>query len=319
LPQAEEQLKTLQSLLPEDLGVTALRARWLFLQQRTAEIGPLVEAAAERLTKTVADKSPEQVKLFRGLGEVYYAVERYALAEKWFRLAVNVAPEQYGPLAHSLARQHRPKEAIDVCIEAAKADHTGQPAKVLAAVLLSSGIGKEDMRAAEPLLAAAIEEHKDDPNLLAAVGTLRVAQGRSADAVALYRQALRRQPRQVDVLNNLATLLAEQDGQREEALAYVDRAIQLAGPQPGLLDTKGMILVFEGKPVEAVPLLKEAASVFQADPRYLFHLAVAYDRSGDTANARQQLALARQGDLAGTVLTSKDQQLLAELEQRLRP
>ena len=42
-----------------------------------------------------------------------------------------------------------------------------------------------------------------------------------------------------------------------------------------------MILVFQKKPDEAVPLLEEAAAMPRADPRYHFHLAVAYDRAGE--------------------------------------
>jgi Flp pilus assembly protein TadD len=117
-------------------------------------------------------------------------------------------------------------------------------------------------------------------------------------------------------LNNLATLLAEQPDKRQEALRYIDRAIGIIGPQAGLLDTKGMVLVFEGKPDEAVPLLEEAAATPQADPRYQFHLAVAYDRAGETEKARAALAIARKGNLTSQLLTPLDRQMLGELEKK---
>ena len=50
------------------------------------------------------------------------------------------------------------------------------------------------------------------------------------------------------VLNNLATLLAEQpepESRNEGRWKYIDQAIDLLGPQPGFLDTKGDGLVLQ--------------------------------------------------------------------------
>ncbi|MCD4726618.1 MAG: tetratricopeptide repeat protein, partial [Pirellulales bacterium] len=132
----------------------------------------------------------------------------------------------------------------------------------------------------------------------------------------LFRRVLTLKPTDVATLNNLATLLAEQPGKRQEALEYIDRAIRIVGPQSGLLDTKGMILVFDDKPDEAVPLLEEAAATPQADPRYHFHLAVAYDRIGEAEKARAALLAARKGNLTRQVLTPLDRQMLADLEKK---
>jgi Flp pilus assembly protein TadD len=77
-----------------------------------------------------------------------------------------------------------------------------------------------------------------------------------------------------------------------------------------------MILVFQGQPADAVPLLQEAAALPQADPRYYFHLAVAYDRAGETDKARAALRTARNRDLTRQVLTPLDRQMLADLEKK---
>ena len=66
-----------------------------------------------------------------------------------------------------------------------------------------------------------------------------------------------------------------------------------------------------------MPLLEEAAATPNADPRYSFHLAVAYDRVGATAQARAALRAARNGKLTNRVLTPTDQQMLAELQKKL--
>ncbi len=125
-------------------------------------------------------------------------------------------------------------------------------------------------------------------------------------------------PKNVVAINNLATLLSEQPGKAKESLQYIEQAIELAGQQPGLLDTKAMILVFEGKAAEAVPLLETAASIPDADPRYHFHLAVAYDLLGQADKARQALKAADDGVLTRQVLTAADQKMLADLRRKLQ-
>lgn len=127
------------------------------------------------------------------------------------------------------------------------------------------------------------------------------------------------QPRNVAVLNNLATMLAEQpeSEKRKEALEYVERAINLVGPQPGLLDTKGMVLFFDGKPDLALAALEEAVRDPSPDPRWWLHLAVVRERSGQLDQARAALQKARAGDLEHQLLTKMDRQLLADLAKRL--
>ena len=115
-------------------------------------------------------------------------------------------------------------------------------------------------------------------------------------------------------------MLAEQpeSEKRKEALEFVERAINLAGPQPGLLDTKGMVLFFDGKPDQAVGVLEEAARACQ--PRSAL-LASTWrwptTASGQLDKARAALQQARAGDLDHQLLTTRDRQLLADLEKKL--
>jgi len=186
-------------------------------------------------------------------------------------------------------------------------------------VLLSGRATSQDRAAAEPYLKKALETHKDQPALLASVANIRLLQDRPGEAIELYRQILAHQPKNIEVLNNLATMLAEQPEpeKRKEALQYVEQAINLVGPQPGLLDTKGMALFYDGKPDQALALLQQAAQAPVPDPRYSFHLAVACGRLGQLDQGRAALQKARAGDLDHQLLTKMDRQLLAELEKKL--
>ncbi len=314
--EADPWLKKLEALLPDKLGTTTLRAHWLRGKGQSAKIEPLVEALAEKFLKDLAKNKPREAELSLRVGNLYSTVDQNQAAERWYRRLVALAPERYEPLASALARQGRTREAVELCRGAAISDTSTRPALILAVVLLTGNPSAEDFQLAEPMLAKAAADHKDDVDLLSALAGVRVVQQRIDEATGLFRRVLTLKPTDVATLNNLATLLAEQPGKRQEALEYIERAIRIVGPQPGLLDTKGMIFVFEDKPDEAVPLLEEAAATPQADPRYHFHLAVAYDRAGEAEKARAAFLAARKGNLTRQVLTPLDRQMLADLEKK---
>jgi tetratricopeptide (TPR) repeat protein len=157
---------------------------------------------------------------------------------------------------------------------------------------------------------------------LVTVANVRIVQRRLEEAIALNRRALELKPRHLMALNNQATLLAEVPARRQEALDYVDRAIQAVGPQAMLLDTKGTIFLYDDKASQAVPLLEKAVSAAKSsrpDPRYCLHLALAYDRLGEQQKARDALKKAREGGLADQILTPTDQKLLGELARKGQP
>src|SRR5262249_41903499 len=139
-----------------------------------------------------------------------------------------------------------------------------------------------------------------------------------AEAVALYRRIVQIYPRSVPALNNLAMILAERPADRAEALRLIDDAINIAGKDPGLLDTKGAILVYAGRSREAVPFLESAIREAEADPRHHFHLALAYRDQGKTEEARSQLRTALDRQLGAQILTPTDQRLLGDLRTALQ-
>ena len=75
-------------------------------------------------------------------------------------------------------------------------------------------------------------------------------------------------------------LLADIPVERPEALKLINQAIDFAGEDAALLDTKGAILLYSGRSAEAVPLLELATREPTADPRHHFHLALAYRDQG---------------------------------------
>jgi tetratricopeptide (TPR) repeat protein len=286
------------------------------------EIEPAIEKFAQQSLTSKASggklTNADKLAVSRTSGDLYMSAGQSAAAERWYRRAYGLDPKEYGRLASSVAKQGRVDEAIEICRLAAVSDSSHLPALTLAEVLIGSELSAVDLTAAEAIFADAVARHVDKPELLVAIANLRVTQSRYDDGIKLYRRVIELKPDRVDALNNLAAILADRPDQMAEAVSLLDRAIQFAGPQPNLLDTKGTILLALNRVNEALPLLIEAASSPSPDPRYLFHLAVAHYRAGEMTSARKSFDDARRHKLEGTVLTQSDTKMLAELNEKLQ-
>ncbi len=319
----ERWLEKLEKASPDSLAAVQLRGRWLLKQDRASEIEPLVEAMAEKAWEKVSagddpDKTTRrQAQVCVRAANLYMALEQYQAAVRWSKRLQKLLPEQYGVLALCLARQGQMKKAIELCIRSAESDDSPQAVLILISVLTAGEPSPEDFKRAEPLMAKAAKKYADNPVVLGAVAGTRILQRRDEDAVRLYKQVLKLKPRDVAALNNLATLLCESKQPRAltEALRYIDRAINATGERSLLLDTKGMILLQQGKPQPAVTCLEAAVAMPAPDPRYYFHLAVAYLRSDMRAQAEVAFRQALDHDLEDQLLLHTDQELLTQMRQ----
>ena len=92
--------------------------------------------------------------------------------------------------------------------------------------------------------------------------------------------------------NNLAWLTAVKGGEGKSALADVNRAIELIGPQADLLDTRAMVHLSMKQTLDAINDLQTAVKNAPS-PNKFFHLAQAYYQANDKEKARQYLKEAR--------------------------
>ena len=298
------------------LRALALEARLAAARDPSTDLEVLIEPRANELA-TAATRPADQVALYGGIGDLYTSLKQPAAAELWYRRLVAIAPEQYSLLVGSLNSQQRLADAIAVCGEAAKTDLTVRPAMVLTAALTEGQPKEQDFKQANPIIAAAVARFPDDVGLLYAASLVDLLQGKHYDAAELYRKILAANPQHVAALNNRAMLLAERPADRAEAIRLIDRAIEIAGKDPGLLDTKGAILVYSNRPAEALQFLESATQGDNADPRHHFHLAVAYHALGKLDQAKAQLKIALDRQLERQILMPTDQRLLAEMRTAL--
>jgi cellulose synthase operon protein C len=227
------------------------------------------------------------------------------------------SPDRFRLVAGTLARQGRFEEAIRLCEAAAAKDSSPLPLLSAAYVMLEGEPSAKDYERADAFLGRTAEQYSNLPEMLNALAALRIRQSRLDEAAVLLRRVIDLQPRDAVAMNNLATILVENPSQLSEAKTLVEQAIALKGPQAGLLDLKGMILLAEDKPREAIPLFEEACAAPQADPRFYFHWAVACQRVGNIGKAHEVFERAREKNFERQILTPGDKKLLSALEQQL--
>lgn len=305
---AEPWVARIEKRLPDSPAATELRARLLHARGRKTEAVALVDAFVKGKDAQVLPFA----RLLEGLGE-------FTAAEAYYRKAASLPKQPGAPLEWIayLGRRGRTREALDLC-DAAWA--TSPPAEVSALSLkvLTDAGGADD--ADYQRVAARLEEAvKKNPKALTIrfdLGGLRTYQGRFADAEACYRAFFERNPTVAAPLNNIAWLLALQDGKGAEALATIERAISMEGEVPSLLDTRAIAYLSVGRPADAVLDLDRAIAARPTADLY-FHLARAHLLAGDRDAARAALGKAKELGLKAAEVHPLErptyERLLAEL------
>ncbi len=298
-------------------AMIALDVRLMRAEGRVAEAIQKLKAHADENVDTAEDPDIK-ARLVLGLASLYSLLDANDLAEPRYRELMEMAPGARLLLTQSLLRQGKAADAVNLFLEQDSEDVTAQDATVLAGILSADVADQEDYSRAWPAISGALEKHGDDVELLMSVAVLQVTRGQQDEAIRLFRRVVEVSPENTLALNNLATLLGEREADRAEALNLIERAIQVAGRKPALLDTQGTIQLRLGSLSEAIRSLEEAVATVNVDSRYYFHLAAAYVRSDSPDKAMKAYNEARQRGIDKAVLTSADQALMKEIENELK-
>jgi len=139
-----------------------------------------------------------------------------------------------------------------------------------------------------------LAKHPDDASTRLLLAQYYLGRAQNTLAATQYEQVLKSYPANVDALNNLAWIYAEQHDPK--ALALAEQAHKLAPDSSGIADTYAWALIANNQPKTALPLLVNAAKAAPKVPTIKYHLAVAQARTGDKAGARATLeALQKSG------------------------
>jgi Flp pilus assembly protein TadD len=135
----------------------------------------------------------------------------------------------------------------------------------------------------------AMQKSPQDIRLHLGLGGLEERRGNWQQAQALYQQALQIKPDDPAVANNLAFLLIEHGGDKDLALSLAQTARRGLPNVGNTADTLGWAFYYAGMFPSAVSMLQTAIKDSPENPTYHFHLGLAYQKTNDSAHAKQQL------------------------------
>ncbi len=213
-----------------------------------------------------------------------------------WRKAVSLGTQDTNALlrcAGVLHSQGQSRDALQLCLMLPATASDCRGACLAARILTTAVVDDVDRDQAEALFKTLLDGPAGPaiPLLLSNLSVLRESQGLPDDAIALTRKALELQPKAVELKNNLAWFLAAYKNGHVEAEKLINEAIKDVGPEPMLLDTRGVILMIAGRPAEAIEPLETAVKE-SATPVRLLHLAEAYRIAGRAEDSRRALAQA---------------------------
>jgi tetratricopeptide (TPR) repeat protein len=272
-------LEKLQKVDPSSLQTAELKARFALAEKRPDEAAKLLGDFA----RSKPDSTLQVALLLESLG-------RLDESKKLFQeLATrDKQPEAGLPLAVFLGRRKLVSDALKLCD---RAWETGRPelvSQASVAVLYASMPDKEVCQRVAKHMEDAIQRAPDKVALQFDLANVQILQGKYQEAEVIFRKVYDQHKENMASANNLAWLLAIQDGKASEALTLVNQAIDLFGPVPTLLDTRGVARMALGQVAPAIEDFEEATTSGPTANRY-FHLAQAYQRLNRTREAKEAL------------------------------
>ncbi|HEV3005816.1 MAG TPA: tetratricopeptide repeat protein, partial [Pirellulales bacterium] len=329
---AADRLEKLARVEPEKdfFRTLSLRARWLKDKDLVYQIAPKVEAFVEAQTAGQVPAA-DQARLLADVANLYASLDMPD-AEEYFHRAFDLDRSTHPALATWLVKQHRAKEAFELCLKVNETDDTPFSAMTLFTVMALSKPDTSDRAIAQKVLDRAMDRFPRDADLAFAASTWKLMEGEDDDAIKLLNQVLDKQPNHRPALNNLAMLLSSRPDRRAEALEKIERAIDLAGEVPELVDSKGWILLQpalatdDSEPNdprrndvlnEARKRFEEATMLPPGDPRHWFHLALVYHLQDDPTKARWAWKQVGNRGFDRTTLIPREQDEWDKLERAL--
>jgi len=120
------------------------------------------------------------------------------------------------------------------------------------------------------------------------LGMLYEQMGKKDVAKTYYEHALKLDGNDPLALNNLAYLLAENNGDLNEALSYAQRAKQRLPTYTEISDTLGWIYMKKNLTDNAIDSFKALVVQAPGNPIYHYHYAMALNQKGDRESARKE-------------------------------
>ncbi|MCA1810306.1 MAG: tetratricopeptide repeat protein, partial [Lentisphaerae bacterium] len=277
---------------PDDLTLLDLLARILMAQNR----GPEALATFERLLEIVGDTESDQLTavFFAGYAEAARISGQLERAGQLYDQALLKDPlllDAYVGLAllhlecgHNAAAMEAMRRALEVL-----PDHPG--AHYLAG-LLANRAGDHELARTAFARVQELEEQDDRANPPDLTAEFYFNYGAACERGGFYKQAeelllraIAMDDRHAEAFNYLAYMWAEQERNLEQALFYIEHALELDPENGAFLDTLGWVYFRMGRMEEAREKIAEALLRLKDDPVVLEHYGDIHHALGHTDQA----------------------------------
>ncbi len=250
--------------------------------------------AAERSLRKALEIAPDTLDAQRGLVLLLATAQRYqeavvvARTIQSQRVKDDVGFVLEGDIDAARKEWNAAITAYQTALEKSKSP--GNAIKLHAAIA-STGKKDDASRFAEGWL----KSQPKDVIFMSYLGTTAISGSDYVSAEKYYLTVVRLQPDNVIALNNLAWVTHRLG--HAGALAYAEKANQLAPNQPNFMDTLAVLLSAAGEHVKAVALQRKALELQPTDHALRLNLAKIYLAAGDKSSAKTELdALAKLGE-----------------------
>jgi tetratricopeptide (TPR) repeat protein len=286
LAAARQWLGELESQEPESLAAMELNSAMLKKEMRDQD---LLKFLQDRIKQ-----NPDRV------GDVALLLDRHGFAtqaEQSYRADVDRVPrkpERVLTLASFLARHGRIDEAMTIVGQAWKTCPLERVSFLAMGIYDLPATNAAQRSHIEVWIAQAVQNQPGSSDLLTKLAGIRQRQQRFEEAESLLRKALTANAEDIRALNDLAWLVCQRrpDGLKD-ALELVDRAIDVAGEDPALLDTRAVVLMKLGKLSSAKQTLEKSLTLRPSSRAGHLHLAMVL-LADDKAASRQALQKAEE-------------------------
>lgn len=149
------------------------------------------------------------------------------------------------------------------------------------------------IQTSENILEMVIDKYPDDISAMQGLAIIMHMTDRCKQAVKLNQQVLAKDPENIIIMNNLAWILCEEQGQYQQALELVEKGLNLTPGYTDMIDTRGVVHYRMGNFNEAIQDFSRCLEMYPSgDPSLVasyFHLGKAFAGIKETEKALKNL------------------------------
>ena len=251
--------------------------------------------AAQKYDKALVEANryvanPAQAVMALGIeGTALARLGRTAEADAEFQEAFKGKPDE----AQSASLRHRLVEGYGGLTRACDVLQRWVQDQKLADVTSKLSLGILYIQAGENSKAIKVlEEIRDQPGDKVSLGVwlAEAYQGNKdlAKSEQAYLDVLKSEPGNLQALNNLAYLYADDLKSPAKALPYAKKAMEILPGNGNVLDTYGWVLFLAGDRERAIEILQRAVATLQPAPIFFYHLGTVFEQDKQLQRALDQ-------------------------------